>query len=148
MTGIVLASALLALTISTLGALVTTRTVSNTGNIITASNAQLGTYSDSGCTIEISSIQWGDLSPGDTATSTMYVRNEGNVAITLSIQAANWNPTSAEGYLTLGWNRDGYVLQPNQTIEALLTLTVSSNINGITNFSFDIIITGVQLVLN
>jgi hypothetical protein len=74
----------------------------------------------------------------------MYVRNEGNVAVTLSIQAANWNPASAASYFTLGWNRNGYVLQPNQVVQALLSLNVSSSISGITSFSFDITITGTQ----
>jgi hypothetical protein len=74
----------------------------------------------------------------------MYLRNEGNVALTLSIQAANWNPASASSYFTLGWNLGGYVLAPNQVVSALLTLLVSSNISGITSFSFDITISATQ----
>ena len=153
--GTVLALAVMGLVMSALGALVTTRTVSNTGNILVVTPSpspspspsptiQLGVYSDSGCTTTLSSIPWGTLSPGNTTTATMYVRNEGNVAVTLSIQATDWNPASASSYFAFDWNCTGYVLQPNEVVQALLSLNVSSSINGITSFSFDIIITGTQ----
>ena len=147
--GTVLALAIIGLIMTAMGALVTTRTVSNTGNIAVVTpppspTVQLGVYSDSGCTSALSSIPWGTLSPGNTATSTMYVRNEGNVAVTLSIQAADWNPASASSYFTFNWNCTGYVLQPSQVVQALLTLNVSSSISGITSFSFDITVTGTQ----
>ena len=145
--GTVLALAIMGLVMSTLGALVVTRTVSNTGNVRVVTpppSVQLGVYSDSGCTTVLSSVIWGTLNPGSTTTATMYLRNEGNVAITLSVQAANWNPASASSYLTFGWNCDGYVLAPNQVVQALLSLQVSSSINGVTGFSFDITITASQ----
>ena len=74
----------------------------------------------------------------------MYLRNEGNVAVTLSITAGNWTPSTAQNYLTLTWNRNAYVLQPNEVIQAVLTLAVSSSITGITSFNFDITITATQ----
>jgi hypothetical protein len=129
-----------------LGALVTSNTISNTGfiDVATSTNSsKLGVYSDSGCTTALRSIQWGTLNPGSTATATMYVRNEADIPLTLSIQAANWNPPSAENYFTLSWNLDG-ILQPNGVAPALLTLNLSSYVSGITDFSFDIIITATQ----
>ena len=146
-TGTILALAIIALVVGAMGALVTTRTVGNTGNIavVTPSpTVQLGVYSDSGCTSALSSISWGTLSPGNTTTSTMFVRNEGNVAVTLSIQAADWSPANASSYLLFDWNCTGYVLQPSEVVQALLTLNVSSSISGITSFSFDITIMGTQ----
>jgi len=156
--GTVLALAVMGLVMSALGALVATRTINNTGNIIINTpspspspppsspppSIQLGVYSDGGCTATLSSIPWGTLSPGNTANATMYLRNEGNVAVALGIQAVNWDPASASSYLTLGWNCTGYVLQPNQVVQALMSLTVSSSISGITSFSFDITITASQ----
>jgi hypothetical protein len=84
------------------------------------------------------------LDPGNTATATIYVKNEGNVAVTLTISAGNWNPVAASNYLTLTWNRDGYRLAVGSAIQAVLSLNVSSSISGITNFSFDITITATQ----
>ena len=145
--GMVLAVAVMGLVISALGALVVTRTFSNTGNIkvVTPSpSVQLGVYSDSGCTTALSSVSWGTLDPGSTATATAYLKNEGNVPVTLSIQASNWNPASAQNYFTLTWNRNGYVLAVGASVQAVLSLAVSSSISNVTSFSFDITITATQ----
>jgi hypothetical protein len=42
------------------------------------------------------------------------------------------------------WNRAGYVLAVGASVQAVLSLTVSSSISGVTSFSFDITITGTQ----
>lgn len=149
--GTVLALVVMSLVVSAIGALVATRTVSNTGNIRVATpppsppaTVQLGIYSDSNCTTALSSVSWGTLDPGTTATSTIYVRNEGNVPVTLSIGASNWSPSSASSYFTLSWNRAGYVLAAGASVQAVLSLAVSSSISGVTSFSFDITITATQ----
>jgi hypothetical protein len=144
--GTVLVLAVMALVTSAVGALVATRTVSNAGNIrvVTPPSVQLGVYSDSGCTTALSSVSWGTLDPGATSTATVYLKNEGNVPVTLSISASNWNPSSASSYFTLTWNRGGYVLAVGASVQAVLSLTVSSSITGITTFSFDITITATQ----
>jgi hypothetical protein len=57
---------------------------------------------------------------------------------------ANWNPVSTETYLTLGWNRQNYMLQPNQTVTATVWLYVAPNppITGKTDFSVNIYVDG------
>jgi hypothetical protein len=133
--------AVMVVTMSALGALMVSRTISNSGNVRAVG---VGVYSDSGCTVALSSINWGALDPGGSTASTVYVKNEGNVAVTLSMTVGNWNPTSASSYLTLTWNRQSYVLTAGVVVQATLTLAVSSSISGITSFSFDITITGTQ----
>jgi len=145
--GTFLVIAIMGVAASVLGGLVVTNTVHNTGNITVSPpppSVQLGVYQDSGCTTGLSSISWGTLNPGSTATATIYLRNEGNVPVTLSVSAGNWNPASASSYFTLTWNRAGYVLAVNASVQAVLSLTVSSSISGITSFSFDITITATQ----
>lgn len=137
--------AIMGLVMSAVGSLVATRTLSNTGNIrVSSPTVQLGIYSDSGCTTALSTVSWGTLSPGGTATSTIYVRNEGSVPVTLSAQAANWNPASAQSSFTFSWDRNGYILAAGVTVQAVLSLTVSSSISNVTSFSFDITITATQ----
>ena len=149
--GTVAAIAIMSVIASAIGGLFVTQTVHNAGNINVVTSpppppatVQLGVYQDSGCTAPLKSISWGSLNPGSSTNSTMYLRNEGNVAVTLSLQVGNWTPSTAQNYLTLTWNRDGYVLQPNAVVQAVLTLTVSSSITGITSFNFDITITASQ----
>jgi hypothetical protein len=129
------------LMVSALGALVATRTISNSGSITAVG---VGVYSDNACATALSTIGWATLNPGDVKTYTMYVRNEGNVPVTLNMAEGNWNPASASSYITLTWNKENYVLPAGQVVQAVLTLTVSSSVSGVTSFSFDITITGTQ----
>ncbi|MGA2767697.1 MAG: hypothetical protein ABSF24_05210 [Candidatus Bathyarchaeia archaeon] len=129
------------LMVSALGALVATRTISNSGSITAVG---VGVYSDNACATALSTIGWATLNPGDVKTYTMYVRNEGTVPVTLNMAVRNWNPASASSYITLTWNKENYVLPAGQVVQAVLTLTVSSGVSGVTTFSFDITITGTQ----
>jgi len=140
--GTVLAIAVIA-TVTGLAAalLVANQTISNTGNVKAVG---VGVYWDSSCTNEVSSIDWGDLEPGATIDKTIYVKNEGSITVVLSMTTDNWNPASASSYITLSWNRENYVLNSGSVVQVVLTLSVSSSISGITNFSFDIIITGTE----
>jgi hypothetical protein len=71
---------------------------------------------------------------------TVYVRNEGNVAASLSLATDNWNPSNASNYLALSWNYVGQPLSPQEVTSVTLILTVSPSVHGIESFSFDIII--------
>jgi len=101
----------------------------------------VGVYWDSGCSNKVSSIEWGSLNPGSSKTVTVYIRNEGDAAISLTLGAINWDPPTASNYMSLDWNYAGQAIAPNQVIQVTLTLSVSSSIEGITTFSFDIVIT-------
>ena len=129
------------LTMLTAGALVSSQTVPS-GGTITAVN--VGVYTNSACTNNCTSIDWGTLSPGGSTTKTIYVKNTGTIPVTLSMATANWSPSNANNYLTITWNRANYALASGSSVSATLTLTASSSAGAITNFSFDIIITGTE----
>jgi len=111
----------------------------------TVETVGVGVYWDSGCSNRVSSIDWGTAEVGSVKTVTVYIRNEGNAAITLSINTTNWSPSTASKYISLSWNYDGQPIDPNQVIQVTLTLSVSSSITGISSFSFDIMITCVEV---
>jgi archaellum component FlaG (FlaF/FlaG flagellin family) len=137
---IALAAAGIFLTLVTAGVVVTQSVPSN--GTITAVN--VGVYSNSLCTQNLTSISWGTVSPGSTATITCYVKNTGNVPITLTMNTASWLPSNANSYLTLTWNRQDTVLNAGQSVSATLTLTVASSTGSLTDFSFNTIITGTE----
>jgi hypothetical protein len=139
--GAVVVVAVMAVLVSALGALTATRTFSNNG-IINA--VGVGVYSDYGCTTVLPSVSWGTLNPGDTATHTIYVKNNGTIPVTLSMTYGNWSSQSAQNYITLSWDKGSTQLASGSVATAVLTLSVSSGISGVTNFSFDINITGTQ----
>lgn len=129
------------MSMSTLGALVTTRSISNSGSVTAVG---VGVYSDSACTNAVSAISWGALNPGAVKTYTIYVENVGTVPVTLSMTTGNWNPSTASSYMTLTWNQQNYVLPAGQVVQAVLTLSVSSSASSGASFSFDMTITGTQ----
>jgi hypothetical protein len=139
---ILVVGALVAVSALVSGLLIASQTIPNTGNVRAVG---VGVYSDSACTQEVTLIQWGTLDPGDTSDETVYIRNEGSIAVVLSMTTENWDPASASSYITLGWNLEqGYVLNHGQSVETVLTLSVSSSISGVESFTFDIIITGTE----
>ncbi len=103
----------------------------------------VGIYWDSGCTSKVTSIDWGLAEPGTIQNKTVYIKNEGNANVTLTLQTSNWNPTNATTYISLGWTYNNQTILVNQVIQVTLRLTIASNITGITTFSFDIIVTAV-----
>ena len=113
------------------------KTVPNAGSV---RGVGVGIYWDSACTNQTSSINWGVLDPSSNKTVNVYVRNEGNVAATLSKTTQTWNPSNASSYMSLTWNYANQTLSVNQALQLSLTLVVSSSVTGIDNFSFDITI--------
>lgn len=100
----------------------------------------LGVYSDPSCTIILSSVDWGLLSPGENKTFAFYLRSLSTVNSSLTLSSGNWAPTLAANYISLSWSRDNYRIAPGEVVPAILTLQVSSSIQGISSFSFDAII--------
>jgi hypothetical protein len=115
--------------------------IPNTG---TVKAVGVGVYKDVGCSQNVTSIDWGMIEPGAIVDFIVYVRNEGNTRITSNMTTLNWDPPQAAQYMSLSWNRENYLLEPMSKVQANLTLLVASNIEGITSFRFDIIITGIE----
>ena len=100
----------------------------------------VGLYADQACTTPVESIQWGLLEPGATANQTVYIRNEGDSNTTLTMILSNWNPTNSSNYIGLSWDYTGQTLDISQVIQVRFTLFILENIQGITDFSFDVTI--------
>ena len=114
-------------------------TVTHSGTIQTIN---VGVFSDSACSKPLSALEWGAMAPGASLSKTIYVKNTGNAALTLNMTVTSWNPSAAASYITLIWNRQNYVLTAGTSVSALLTLSVSSSVNGFTSFSCVTIIAG------
>jgi len=106
---------------------------------VTASG--VGVYWDSTLSNSVSSISWGTLTPASKKSIGVYVRNEGEEPAYLSLSTTNWDPSEASGYLNLGWDYSRQQISPGENLRISLTLSASPKIQGISSFSFDIIIT-------
>lgn len=140
--GTILAVAVTATFMSVLAAslLAVNQRIPNAGNVKAVG---VGVYWNSNGTSNVTSIDWGFLEPGATANKTVYIKNEGNTRVILNMTTSSWS-TGAYGKITLIWNLEGYLLDSSAIVQTTLTLSVSSNITGVTSFSFDIIITGTE----
>jgi hypothetical protein len=100
-------------------------------------------YSNSGCTTAITSISWGSIEAGNSASQTIYVKDTGGVAMTLSLAVSNWSPSTASTYINLTWTGQGQQISAGGSLAVTLTLTVSSSTpTSITSFSNAITISG------
>lgn len=98
----------------------------------------VGVYWDNNCTDSVVEIDWGTVGPGSTVNVTVFVKNEGNQAISLNITAENWSPIETTSYMTFSSNYMSQTINVRETLQVTLSLTTSSNIEEITSFSFDI----------
>lgn len=108
----------------------------------------VGVYWDSNCTNVVFSIDWGALEPGSVKNVTVHIRNEGNESAFLTMATSNWNPSIASEYITLEWNYSGQRINPGEIFTVTQTLSIFPNITGISNFSFDILITGQHYIID
>jgi len=95
-----------------------------------------------GVTVNTTSIDWGIIEPGQNATEPIEVTNTGNTPIHLSMNASGYQPSSLIDYMALSWNYGNETLLPTQSLPILFTLTIAETVWNITDFSFDITITG------
>jgi hypothetical protein len=130
------------LTVVVLGAIIV-----NFGSIIAVAHAGsveglgVGIYWDPACTNKTVSLYWGYIAAGSSNSLKVYVKNEGNSAVSLWLSTSNWTPATSSSYMSLNWNYSGQILNTGQIIPLNLTLTVAPTITGITTFIFDTTIT-------
>ena len=99
----------------------------------------IGIYWDAGCTKTVSSIDWGVLSPGQTKEVVVYVRNEGNQSVSLTLTPMNYSPANASDFLNFTWTCVEAGVAPGKTFQVTQSLYVSPNTGGISAFSFNIV---------
>ncbi len=116
----------------------TSASIPNSGAVRTVG---VGVYWDSSCTNRTITLSWGTLAPGSSKAVTIYDRNEGNTAATLSKSVRNWAPSNAANHLTVGRNYANQTIGVNKVQQVSLTLTVASNATTPANLSFDMTIT-------
>ena len=103
-------------------------------------------YVDPDCTVVLDLIDWGRLYPGESRNTTFYVKLLGNTPSTLDLSTDNFLPIVAQEYLALTWDYDGHIVNPEDVLEAIVTLTVSSSIAGVESFSFDMIVAAYEVI--
>lgn len=117
-----------------------TKVISIVGNVTTVN---VEAYWDRGCTDRVTAIDWGIIQPGSSKNETIYLKNEADTPVTLSLDTRSWSPSAASKHISLTWDYSGQQVKAAKAIKVTMTLTVSPDISGTTNFNFfDVVITG------
>jgi ABC-type multidrug transport system fused ATPase/permease subunit len=96
----------------------------------------VGIYWDRACTNRTVFLDWGYIAAGSSTSLTVYVKNEGNSAVSLWLSTSTWTPVTSSSHISLSWNYSRQILNTGQIIPLTLTLTVEPALTGVTNFIF------------
>jgi hypothetical protein len=121
------------------GVMNTSKILPSTGSI---KSINVGVYWDFDCTQNATVIDWDILEPGDIVNKTVYIKNSGSSGLTLNMSSFDWIPIEAENFFSFTWEMEGATVEADGVVKAMLMLEVSDLINGITDFSFRILIEG------
>jgi hypothetical protein len=102
----------------------------------------LDVYEDLEGTTKIISIEWGTLYPGESKTEIIYLNNYGTYPMKLSMTTLNWTPKEAEEYITVTWDLEETDLAIGEYAMAQITISIDPTVKGVTDFSFDISLSG------
>jgi hypothetical protein len=116
-----------------------------------AADDSFGVFWDAQAAQAVTAIDWGYVSSTNTTTNTttVYIKNLSSENITVDLYAENWNNPVFAHILHLNIKSASKVIQPNQTVQANITLTILPipypywlTLITLTNytFSFDIIV--------
>jgi hypothetical protein len=109
---------------------------------LVTSTDQISVFNDQAATDACTSIDWGTIDEGASASRTIYVENTGNCTQTLHMLTSNWQPASANSVLVLSWDKEGAVLEPGVMVEATLSLIVAWDVGDLDAFDFNLVIEG------
>ena len=101
-------------------------------------------FADENLTEILLLIEWGMLDSGENRSYQAWIQNTGNDPQKLVMWTETWNPVNASDWISLTWNYDGSWIPVNASLPVAFTLHVDSNVQGITDFSFDIWVKGVH----
>ena len=156
--GIIILTALTTASISVMGLLQSSERLGTSGIIIRATPSpppsppptppppepavEIDVYEDSSCSTVLTSVDWGEIEAGRSATASLYVKNNGDSSVVLGLSSENWSPGEAEDYISLYWDYGGSSISPGDGVGITLTLDVDVGCPELSSFSFDIVITG------
>ena len=113
--------------------------ISGSGSIKTVG---IGVFSNEDCTVVVSAIHWGTISPGGFSRASFYIKNTGNTPVNVSFTIENVVPANFMDYASFSWNMTDNYFSVDEKQFITMTLTISTDIIGITDFSHDIVVKG------
>lgn len=139
--------ALISVAVTTTTAILLSRTTNFTvPSLGTVKTIGVEAYWDQNRENKTETIDWDEIWLGSSKNVTIYIRSISNYKVTLKLNATDWNPANVSEYTNLSWDYNGTPLNPGETIQVTLTLSIPSYPSfvrylideKVQNFSFDI----------
>lgn len=105
---------------------------------VNALSPNIGVYWNVACTNQTKTIGWGNVTLGSEKDITVYIKNLGSDALTLSMNMSAWTPSFMYPKIYLCWDYSGKQVGPGSVMKVVLKLFVSPAIAGVRSFSFNI----------
>lgn len=121
---------------------VTDTVIIPSSGIMLVGEVDFGIYWDVTATSKVTRVEWGDLQPGDVGVVEFWIRNEGNSDLYCDTGTDVWVPSGSEQYFDLTWNFGDTPIRQYRPRKVVMELHVHSDITGIHEFTFDIIVYG------
>lgn len=129
---------LLASTVTGIFYLYSQTKISTTG-IIATLNVEV--YKDQACTTPCTNLDWGMLYPNTSTARVIWVKNKGNINMTIILTRDKLSPPDAQ-LLELSYDFDTTeYMKPNEIRRIIINLYTPPTVTFVT-FTFDIIVTG------
>ena len=103
---------------------------------------EIDVYSNQACTSSLTNVDWGEIEVGGDSNSVIYVKNNGDVYVVISIDSENWSSSTASNNMELSWDYNGIPIGPGEVRQITLTLSVDTDCPELSNFGFDIVVIG------
>jgi hypothetical protein len=101
-------------------------------------------YETGECLHGLTSIDWGIVGAGSSTSVTVYVRNTGNTDVRVFLATDHWYPEYAQTYIYVDWDGPSGKIKSGQVVPMTLTLTVSDDVQNVSCFTFDVVVTSTQ----
>jgi len=102
----------------------------------------IGVYTDPDCILPVTEIDWGTIEPGEETNVSVYIKNESNVPVTLTMHTEDWSPANASLFIHFSWDYDSQEIALDGSKPVVFVLTVDTDISGVQSFAFTIVIVG------
>lgn len=103
----------------------------------TSGQVAIGLFSDSGLTQPFSVYGWGNIIPGQTLSRIVYVKNTGNIGVTLNVLYVWTNATQAQ-YFTTSSNYAGQTISAGSSIPVTINLLAGADLSKVPTWAFRI----------